>query len=321
MKKYILFATAVVALAACSSNEEIDHITSCEIKLSSTLLVQTRAAQDIQSTAFDSGETVAVFINENTSGTASTTYEQPLKYTTGTGGALTTTTTQYFPQNGNGVTIYAVYPYDAGKEVTVSEESAPFSVQSDQSTDENYKASDLMVGSPTTTDKVVYRTTDEVALQFSHCLSKINVNISAGAGVNEEDLQGAIVTIYTGTNNASFNVQSGVVTAVESQGQAAMPSVSLGALTVTEDAGPIGMSGIIIPQTIQGGSQFITIRTTGQTLATYSYSIPTGAAKQFEAGYAYTYNITVLKSGLTVDNTTISPWQNGGSTNGDALSN
>ena len=55
MKKYIFFASAVVALAACNSNEEFEQIGNCEIKLSSTLLVQTRAAQDIQSTAFDSG--------------------------------------------------------------------------------------------------------------------------------------------------------------------------------------------------------------------------------------------------------------------------
>lgn len=320
MKKYIFLATAVVALAACSSNEEFDQIGKCEIKLSSTLLVQTRAGQKIQSTAFDEGEKVAVFINENSS-SPSMSYTQPLEYEVGEDGSLTTQNTQYFPQNNNGVTIYAVYPLDAGKNVTVKEEAAKFAVQSDQSTDENYKASDLMVGSPTTDDKIVYRTTDEVTLQFKHCLSKININISAGAGVSENDLQGATVTIYTRTNDATFNVQTGEVTAVESQGQAASPFVSLGALTVTEDEGPIGMSGIIIPQEIPAGSRFIMISTTnGQTTTNYAYSLPTTEnIIRFEAGKAYTYNITVKKSGLTIDNTTITDWDDAGGTDGDAF--
>ena len=318
MKKYIFLATAVVALAACSSNEEFEQTGSYEINLSSALLVQTRAAQGIQSEAFDSGEDVDVFINENTTGTASTTYKQPLTYRTGKGGALTTTTTQYFPQNNNGVNIIAVYP--SGLTTNVKEEALNFSVQSNQSDSASYKASDLMFGKPSN-DNPVARTASNITLEFKHCLSKINVNIKAGAGVYEDDLQGATVTIYTETNDATFNVQTGEVTTVVSQGQAASPFVSLGALTVTEDEGPIGMSGIIIPQDIPAGSQFITIRTIGQTPTTYSYSIPAGDAKQFESGYAYTYNITVTKSGLTVNSSSISNWEDGGSVDGDALPN
>lgn len=317
MKKYIFLASAVVALAACSSNEEFEQIGKYEIKLNSTLLVQTRAAQDIQSTEFESGAEMAVFINENTSGTPSVNYPQPLKYIYGDDKSLTTQDTQYYPQNGNGVTIYAVYPYAAGENITDLEQEEEFAVQSNQSDSASYKASDLMVGSPTTTDKVVYRTTDEVTLQFKHCLSKINVNISAGDGINEGDLQGATVTIYTRTNEATFNVQTGIVTALESQGQAASPFVSLGTLTVTEEAGPIGMSGIIIPQVISAGSLFIRISTTNQT--SYGYSIPTTVNEvEFVAGKAYTYNLTVRKSDITIDTITITDWDNVGETDGDA---
>lgn len=317
MKKYILFASAVVALAACSSNEEIEQFGKCEINLSSTLLVQTRAAQGIQSQQFDSGESMNVFINEHTTGSASVSYDPTLKYKTTDTGALTTTETQYFPQNGNGVDIFAVYPF--GLTTDVTDEAVEFSVNSNQSTDENYKASDLMVGAPASNP--VARTASSIALQFKHCLSKININISAGAGVSENDLQGATVTIYTVTNDATFNVQTGLVTAVESQGQVASPFVSLGALTVTEDEGPIGMSGIIIPQEIPAGSRFIMISTTnGQTTTNYAYSLPTNEnVIKFEAGKAYTYNITVKKSGLTVNGTSITDWDNGGSTNGDAI--
>ena len=317
MKKYILFASAVVALAACSSNEEIEQFGKCEINLSSTLLVQTRAAQDIQSTEFDSGAKVDVFINENTDGEASYKYLQPLTYFTGTGGSLTTENTQYFPQNGNGVNIIGLYPSDLTTDI--EDDAVAFSVKSDQSTDNNYKASDLMVGKPENGNPVA-RTTSSIALQFKHCLSKINVNILAGGGVSTDELSGATVTIYTRTNDATFdaNKEEDIVTAVESQGQAASPFVTMGTLTPSGN-GFEGLSAIIIPQDIQGGSQFITIRTTGQTPATYRYSIPTGAAIQFESGYAYTYNLTVTKSGLIVDSSTISNWQDYGDVfNGEA---
>ena len=314
MKKYIFLASAVVALAACSSNEEFEQIGNCEIKLNSTLLVQTRAAQNIQSTAFDSGAEVAVFINEDSS-SPSTSYTQPLQYNVEDDGSLTTTNPQYFPQNGNGVKIYAVYPFEVGQNVEVTETAAAFSVQSDQSSKDNYKASDLMVGE--TTSKPVYRTTDNVTLQFKHCLSKININIKVGEGVDANDLDGARVTIYTKTNDATFDVQSGVITAVGSQGQAASPFVTVGDLTASGN-GFEGMSAIIIPQDISAGSHFISIATNNQT--TYRYNLPnTVNLISFEPGKAYTYNLTVRKSGLTLDNTNITDWDDGGSVDGDAF--
>jgi hypothetical protein len=276
--------------------------------------VQTRAAQDIQSTAFDSGAEVAVFINEDSS-SPSTSYTQPLQYNVEDDESLTTTNPQYFPQNGNGVNIFAVYPFEAAQNVEVTETAALFSVQSDQSTEDNYKASDLMVGEPTS--KPVYRTTSNVTLQFKHCLSKININIKVGEGVDANELVGARVTIYTETNDATFDVQSGVITAVGSQGQAASPFVTVGDLTASGN-GFEGMSAIIIPQDISAGSHFISIATNNQT--TYRYNLPnTVNLISFESGKAYTYNLTVRKSGLTLDNTNITNWDDGGSVDGDAF--
>ena len=240
---------------------------------------------------------------------------QPLQYNVEDDGSLTTTNPQYFPQNGNGVNIFAVYPFEAGQNVEVTETAATFSVQSDQSSKDNYKASDLMVGE--TTSKPVYRTTSNVTLQFKHCLSKININIKVGDGVDANDLNDAIVTIYTRTNEATFDVQSGVITAVNSQAQASMPFVRAGNLTASGN-GFEGMSAIIIPQDISAGSQFITIDTNNQT--TYRYSLPTTVNLiSFEPGKAYTYNLTVRKSGLTLDNTNITDWDDGGSVDGDAF--
>ena len=304
MKKYFVFAAAVIALAACSSEEENVQSWNGEIRLSAVNVVQTRAAQGIQSTAFDEGEKIDVFINENAT-TPSIEYPQPLVYTSGTGGVLTTSDEQYYPQS-NGVNIFAVYPSGvAGTNVNAT--NVAFAVESDQSEEDAYKASDLMVGAPA--NNPVSKTSGTVQLTFKHCLSKININISAGDGITETDLQGATVTILNTTTGGTFNVQTGEVT--PNGVQAAATPITAGTLEVREDTGVQGISAIIVPQTVSAGRQFISIRYGGdqQTPATeLFYTLPQAADVDFAAGYSYTFNITAKKSGLTLDGSTITDW-------------
>lgn len=308
MKKYFVFAATVIALAACSSEEENVQSWNGEIRLSAVNVVQTRAAQGIQSTAFDEGEKIDVFINENAT-TPSIEYPQPLVYTSGTGGVLTTSDEQYYPQS-NGVNIFAVYPSGvAGTNVNAT--NVAFAVESDQSEEDAYKASDLMVGAPA--NNPVSKTSGTVQLTFKHCLSKINININAGDGITETDLQGATVTILNTTTGGTFNVQTGVVTA--NGAQAAATPITAGTLEVREDTGVQGISAIIVPQTVSAGRQFISIRYGGdqQTPATeLFYTLPQAADVDFAAGYSYTFNITAKKSGLTLDGSTITNWQDYG---------
>ena len=315
MKKYFVFAAAVIALAACSSEEENVQSWNGEIRLSAVNVVQTRAAQGIQSTAFDNGEKVDVFINENAT-TPSIEYPQPLVYTSGTGGVLTTSDEQYYPQS-NGVNIFAVYPSGvAGTNVNAT--NVAFDVESDQSEEDAYKASDLMVGAPA--NNPVSKTSGTVQLTFKHCLSKININISAGDGIDPVDLQDATVTILNTTTGGTFNVQTGAVTA--NGVQAAATPIIAGTLEVREDTGVQGISAIIVPQTVSAGRQFISIRYGGdqQTPATeLFYTLPQAASVDFAAGYSYTFNITAKKSGLTLDGTTITDWTDYGDVfSGDA---
>lgn len=304
MKKYFVFAAAVIALAACSSEEENVQTWNGEIRLSAVNVVQTRAAQGIQSTAFDNGEKVDVFINENAT-TPSIEYPQPLVYTSGTGGVLTTSDEQYYPQS-NGVNIFAVYPSGvAGTNVNAT--NVAFYVESDQREEDAYKASDLMVGAPA--NNPVSKTSGTVQLTFKHCLSKININISAGDGIDPIDLQDATVTILNTTTGGTFNVQTGAVTA--NGVQAAATPIIAGTLEVREDTGVQGISAIIVPQTVSAGRQFISIRYGGdqQTPATeLFYTLPQAASVDFAAGYSYTFNITAKKSGLTLDGSTITDW-------------
>lgn len=316
MKKYIILATAALALAACNSEQENEKVWDGEIRLSSVSISQlTRAAgQDIQSTLFDSGENVDVFINENTTGTASTTYTQPLTYTTGTGGSLTAPSPQLFPSSGNGVNIYAVYPSGAASNVNGTD--VAFSVKTDQSTDDNYKASDLMTGAPASNP--VERTATTIPLVFKHCLTKINLNIYPGEGFTMDALAGAKVSISGATPNATFNVKTGAVTSVSSAGAGA-PVIDLGTLNAPGNNPYISGSAIIIPQTIAAGTKFIYITIGVNPATNLVYTLPTSAATTFEAAKVYTFNITARMSGLSITSSTITDWVDGGTFTGDAV--
>ena len=177
MKKNMIFAAiAALALTACSNDDEIKVGGDNAILLTSSLNVaETRAATDIQTSAFDAGGTVDVYITENNGGNNPTTYPQPIEYSTAAGGALTVGTQYYYPTSGNGVNIYALYPATAAT-------GELFTIKEDQSTDANYKASDLMYGKPATNNPVS-PSANAVDIQFSHLLSKVTINLIAGANV------------------------------------------------------------------------------------------------------------------------------------------
>lgn len=297
MKKNMIFAAiAALALTACSNDDEIKVGGDNAILLTSSLNVaETRAATDIQTSAFDAGETVDVYITENNGGNNPTTYPQPIEYSTAAGGALTVGTQYYYPTSGNGVNIYALYPATAAT-------GELFTIKEDQSTDANYKASDLMYGKPATNNPVS-PSANAVDIQFSHLLSKVTINLIAGANVTS--LDGAKVellgvkpstTLTAGINGHSITAASGDATPI---------TVMTATETVTSG------SAIIVPQTLP--EMFLQVTLDGATL---TGKLDSGAPV-LTAGNAYTYNITVnMRGGALEIEGSITPWDDGGTNNG-----
>jgi len=307
MKKLFFFAAAAsVMLAACSSdNEEVKVAENSPIRLSTQSLTGlTRAAQNVQLTAFDANEAVSIFFVENVSGTQTpsgtnvTSYSNPLAYTTGTSGALTPATDQFWPQDGNGLFIFGVYPATAVTSTTLYNATGiSFSVAPDQSDDDDYKASDLMTGAAA---NPVARTTSAVPMTFTHLLTKIDVNLTAGSGFTQAEIANAVVSILGTKPTTTFSVQSTDVTAAS--GTAADIVAGTGAAN----------SAIIVPQEVAAGN-FIQVAVGG---GNYIYALP--AATTFDAKKCYTYNITVNKTGLVLTVTTITDWVAGGTASGSA---
>ena len=292
MKKNMIFAAiAALALTACSNDDEIKVGGDNAILLTSSLNVaETRAATDIQTSAFDAGETVDVYISENNGGNNPTTYPQPIEYTTGAGGALTVGTQYYYPTSGNGVNIYALYPATAAT-------GELFTIADDQSTDANYKASDLMYGKPASNP--VSPSANAEDIQFSHLLSKVTINLIAGANVTS--LDGAKVELLGVKPSTTLTADINGYSITAASGNATPITVMTATETVTSG------SAIIVPQTLP--EMFLQVTLGGATLTGKLAS----GAPTLTAGNAYTYDITVnMRGGALEIEGSITPWDDGG---------
>lgn len=305
MKKYLLFAAAALMLTACSNDENGTDNWAGEIRLTSGLTAQsvgTKAATAVQGAQFDKGEALSVYINENTTGTPTTTYAQPLAYTADGSGGLATANQPFFPTSGNGVNIYALYPASATP-------AAAFTVQADQSTDANYKKSDLMYGKPA--QNPVNRTSSAVNIGFTHLLSKVTVVLESGDG--NPNLAGAVVklkqlkpttTLTAGINGASVS-------------EAAGDATDITVMTAAADA--LSGSAVVVPQTL--APSFIEVTLADGGVLTSS-SLKDDAGNPFTSvvltgSKEFKYTIKVNLTGLSVTSS-ISNWDDGGTTNGTA---
>ena len=302
----------------------------------------TRAESNIQSTQFLSGEQIDVFMRD-VSGIDH--YPTPLNFTTNGSGNLSQTTDNtryYWPRQMHNFEIYGVYPAGSvtgNTPFTYSTEYS-FTVAADQTDVASYKASDLMIGFPSSPAPAVgdlpctlRQDGDEgtVNLDFKHRLTKIIVTLTPASWVAEsgsigqvtaddlaystggEDTKYARVTLCGIKRKISFKVYDA--------------SSDLGAAEATDDGNStvvcLGSNNafIVPPQTINTGTPFIkielidtTIESENKVYATFLYNAnPTLAAKN-----VYTYNITLEKPQIVVTVDNITTWTSGGEASGSA---
>ena len=284
---YMLFAAATLTLAACSKEENPDKPgAQVELRLTNALEVQTRAAHGLD-TQLKEGEAIHVWVDD-----AAT--DEPLytnnTLTAGSDGALTGGETMYFPATGNNASIYAIHGNFAentdytnfwGAEQT-------HTVMQDQRSDGiGYAQSDLVYcklfnvsrnGNPTT-----------VGLTFEHLLSKVEVVLVEGAGNPSISKVEILNTLLEATFTPAKTDETVTVTASGTTGDNPIEiDADLDGTTLNE--------AVIVPQTLNKGTEFIRITTPdGDKLV---YSLP--ADKTFESGKKYRFTITVKKGNLIV---------------------
>ena len=193
---------------------------------------------------------------------------------------LTNASTFYKPAEATVVTAYALFPSTV-EPVSFSSE-ASITVNSDQSSDNNYKASDLCFA-----DAVTLSGTTMLSgtLAFHHLMAKVIVSLTASVeNIKKIELVNVKPTLtftpstYTFSNSSLENL-----------------TVSGAATTITVYNGDAITSGtfacVIPPQELQAG---IFIQLTNETDIVRTYSL--GAATTFYPGTVNTYTLTIANN-------------------------
>lgn len=312
MKKHLIFAAALLALAACNNEDYTpmdDPNTPMEIRLSSGIDVQTRAnSAEVPDKQIAEGQQVGVFINDAGNGDV---VSANLKYdANGSGGLILASTTPaqktpYYPANGNGVKMTAYHPYNA--DAALEGDGYAFAVSTDQSSNANYYASDLLYSE--SENYARQKTAHNIA--FKHKLSKVECTLTSGSG--SPVLTGATVSIVKAKTNITFNPANGTLSDAQS---ATTADIKLNSAIASGS-----YIGIIPPQTYAKGGQFLKVELSAAAGGgTFYYTIPNGPDDEdltLGENKVYKYTITVNRTGLSVTST-IEPWGDGGTHSGDA---
>lgn len=215
----------------------------------------------------------------------------PSQYKIGAG-SLTSFTKLTYPYTGDYPKAYGVKP--SGTDVT-----STFSVQTNQTTDANYLASDLVFSAP----KTYVQTSGALNMEFNHMLCKIVVNVTAAAdaGYTDDQLAAATVEVkaYPTISLIPLLGGTGVLTYSNTDSSSGTRS-SIQCLA--------GGACIIPPQRYAQDDVFISVTVRGQEFTTVM-----SGTKTFEPGLCYTYTVAVSADTTTPATATLTSITNWGS--------
>lgn len=333
----IVTLTAMLfSLTACTADSPETGKQSQQLIISAAIGsgAQTRTVTTgLQTTQIAVGNTVGAFVYRNgeTAPDATAVNGETYGYTNKKFEAVSGTTQLYnpdytaFPLQGTGtelqVDVYAYAPYHTDGGWTASEWTTPtltgnkaFSVQTDQSTDANYIASDLLYASlaAQSAGGGSYTT---LPLTFSHKLTQVQVTVTYGDGLPAGTLDDTPIQLVNVLTGGTIDLTDGTVTANEPAAVTDRGTVTLFNYLDDDGSGNPVKTGtaIIYPHTAAeltaGGAIQIEVNGFTYTAALKTYDAtnnPTGI-QQLEAGKKYQYNVTVSSTGITFS-AAISPW-------------
>ena len=248
----------------------------------------TRTGANVQTACFDEGATLNAYYNihgGDTIGNKPTVLTASAPDVSGKN-RLTPDVQPYYPSTGT-VDIYALYP------TAVTSTTSSFSVAADQSSESDYKASDLMWASISGQAK----TTKDVNLEFAHQMAKISIDVTGAEGVTIKSIK-LLNTVRT-VPITNIWLSSRAIGAVSATNNEADKTITV---ATSSDAtnGDEQLSGSVLfpPQTI--AADFIEVTT---NYGTTKFS----TNKAFSGGteYKVSLNITRQMIGFT---STITDW-------------
>ncbi|MDE7377133.1 MAG: fimbrillin family protein [Muribaculaceae bacterium] len=291
-----IIATVAIILAACSkeadtplnppepNNPTTDKL---EIKISPSV-VDSRATDF----GFENGDKIGLYVvnyNGTDPGALGTTGNHVDNMGFAYNGSWKSDSPIYWKDKNTHADFYLYYPYAGISSVS----EYPFSVRTDQSTLDAYKASDFMTGKATD----IAPTASAISLPANHVMSRIVINLQAGNGFTAQSLASASVSVKVNGVKCSSTVD-----------------IATGAVTPTGSATSViplfennAYKAYIVPQTVDEGN-LITVSVDG-----LEYNVK--KALTFESAKTHKCTVTLNKTADGVD-VSISPWTEDGTDNG-----
>ncbi|MFR9635708.1 MAG: fimbrillin family protein [Rikenellaceae bacterium] len=268
MKK-LLFCLSALFAVACTEGIEEDVTLDANTGAVNFEATMTTRATD---TEFENGDEISV-VAYSADGTA---YAQNVLYTYS--GALFSSDSPIMKtESSQELSYLAVYPY-----TTIGDDKkVNFSVQEDQSAENNYTLSDLLSSSVEATSST------SPQLIFTHLLSKLVINIDS------EDVTTAdAVATLNAVTDIEYNLESAEYTT----------SGDVKAITMASDS-DTSYKALLVPQVIAANSVFGSVVFGGTT-----YEFTFGSDITIESGYVYTLNATIVGDKITFGNAIINDW-------------
>lgn len=287
-----LFAVAFT-FTACSSDDAESQSVQQDRTIRLTSSVErgsTRATTDPQSSKSLSTNSKLAIWAINQTGPAALTNGNNEQYTVDNLGNLAPSTSGHTMNWPNDATLdfYAYAPYNSGYSYNAAN---TFSVQTDQSTEANYLASDLVLAKAT---GKTYAANTPVALQFNHLLSKINITINKAENATV-DLSKAKVTITNTKLKTNFKPSATDESSDKILTEVTTDNDATNILAVSALGTATTACAIIVPQQIAAGTALVKIETTSEATSGANRTLiaKLSAATTFASGQSYNFTVTV----------------------------
>ncbi len=274
--KTLLILIPAAALALVSCRKHAPETPKIPINIATSVT-------KITDTAFESGDAVGLYVvNTPSELKQSGNHVDNVKFAYN-GEKWEAPNQLYWYDNKTPADFYAYYPYRASASVS----AFPFSVQTDQSTEEGYRASEFLYGNK----KNVAPTDEPVLINTAHLMSCLRVELKTGTGWTDSDISAATMTITGLQTAAKINLADGSISA--DGGVADITPLTLG--------GGV-FRAIVVPQSVSD------IELVKFKVGNYDYVFK--ASKTFEGGKQHKCTLVVNRTSEGI-NIGIDPWEDG----------
>ena len=304
--KTIFIATLAAAVLAACNNDENNVIDSGSSQATFTASIDGQVNTRAYDQTWETDDAIGI---SGTSG--GTTYTNVQYVTTGGNGNFTAGTqgNEIYYQDDNSVIFTAYYPWTnlAADAITITADTRAQASQNDFD----------FLWSQQTGSKV----SPNVQFLFAHKMVKLVLTIRKGDGVSYQEVQDAVLSLGGFRNNGSFNVTDGTTSTADDLATGwtfagNTTETGYNAPSSKDDAAEtVSYTLILFPQEFSSPLP-ITAITGGQSFsATLDFTAAnvdagdTDAKNEWVAGRQYNLSVTLHKTGITVNGSTIQGWE------------